>query len=68
MPEQSMDTVGERIHHLHAHLQRITHVLDHTPAFEQLVLGLRHQPYHISPCRNVKLLLCFEEPSQFILC
>ena len=62
-----MYTASERIRHVHPHLQRIPHVLDHTPAFEQLVLGLRHQPLHVSPCRDVQPLLGFEESRQFIL-
>ena len=62
-----MYTASERIRHVHAHLHRVPHVLDHTPAFEQLMLGLRHQPLHVSPRRNVQPLLDFEEPRQFIL-
>jgi len=62
-----MYTTSERIRHVHAHLQRIPHVLDHTPALEQLMLGLRHQPLHVVSRRNVQPLLRLEESRQFIL-
>ena len=62
-----MYTASERIRHVHAHLQRIPHVLDHTPALEQLMLSLRHQPLHVVSRRNVQPFLRFEESGQFVL-
>ncbi len=62
-----MYTTSERICHVHAHLQRVPHVLDHTPALEQLMLFLRHQPFHVVSRRNVQPFLRFEESRQFIL-
>lgn len=67
MSEQSMYTTSERIRHVHPYLQSVPHILDYTPMLEQLLLRLRHQPFHVFTRRYVQRFLRLEEPRQLLL-
>ena len=62
-----MYTTSERIRHVHSYLQSVPHILDYTPTLEQLVLCLRHQPFHVFPRRYVQQFFRLEEPRQLLL-
>ena len=62
-----MYTTSKRICHVHPFLQRVPHIFDHTPTLEQLVLLLRHHPFHVLPRRDIQQFLRLEEPYQFLL-
>jgi hypothetical protein len=62
-----MYATNKLICHIHPFLLRIPRILDHTPTLEQLVLCLRHQPFHVVPRRYIQQFLRLEELLQLLL-
>ena len=61
-----MYTTRESIRYVHPFLQRILHILNHTPTLEQLLLHLRHPPFQVIPPLHIQRFLRFEESRQLL--
>jgi hypothetical protein len=62
-----MHTASKRVGYILPFHRGISQIFNHTPMFEQFMVGFAYQSFPFFPCRDVQPLLCFEESLQRFL-